>query len=61
MSQRLIKSMVHKQDRIMTFDKPPDTMGDGAWVTRHHKAVEDLDLDILLYIGMSNYCCLLML
>lgn len=38
------------EDAVLLYDKANDDIMNGAWVTRYHKEVEMLDLDILLYL-----------
>jgi hypothetical protein len=43
----------HEEDKVLLLSKSPADQENGAWVTRYHKHVEALDLDILLYLDLT--------
>lgn len=40
------------KDGVLVLSKGPQDIQNGAWITRFHKDVEDLDLDILFYLDV---------
>jgi predicted O-linked N-acetylglucosamine transferase (SPINDLY family) len=43
----------HEEDKVLLLSKTLADQENGAWVTRYHKHVETLDLDILLYLDLT--------
>lgn len=45
---------LHKeQDVVLELRKQPEDTANGAWVTRYHPIIENLDLDVLLYLDLT--------
>ena len=43
----------HKEDTVLDLRKQPEDVANGAWVTRYHPIIENLELDVLLYLDLT--------